>query len=172
VVDLSGADAGLAHDLNSRLRALRSWAPVVGGRAPYWYGQMLTGLVLTLGDGAVRLLTGAYVTDETKFAARLIVFTDDLLVRVAVAGRSRQDVASVEISAIRRSSLQRFGVYGTTSVFEDSAYTYWPGSVSVKLRYEGEAKDVDLPLDMPAGEASKEELRALVATLPADLLRS
>lgn len=171
-MDLSGADAGLAHDLNSRLRALRSWAPVVGGRAPYWYGQMLTGLVLTLGDGAVRLLTGAYVTDETKFAARLIVFTDDLLVRVAVAGRSRQDVASVEISAIRRSSLQRFGVYGTTSVFEDSAYTYWPGSVSVKLRYEGEAKDVDLPLDMPAGEASKEELRALVATLPADLLRS
>jgi hypothetical protein len=172
VVDLSGADAALTHDLNSRIRGLRSWAAVVGGRAPYWYGQLLTGLVLTLGDGTVRLLTGAYVTDETKFAARLIIFTDDLLVRANIAGRSRQDVASVEISAIRRSALQRFGVYGTTSVFEDSAYTYWPGSVSVKLRYEGESKDVDLPLDMPAGEASKEELRALVATLPADLLGS
>ena len=172
MVDLSGADAALANDLNSRLRALRSWAPVVGGRAPYWYGQMLTGLVLTLGDGTVRLLTGAYVTDEIKFAARLLVFTDDLLVRVTVAGRSKQDVASVEISAIRRAALQKFGVYGTTSVFEEGSYTYWPGSVSVKLRYEGESKDVDLPLDMPAGEASKEELRALVATLPADLLRS
>ncbi len=118
------------------------------------------------------MLTGAYVTDEAKFAARLIVFTDELLVRANVSGRLRQDVANVDISAIRRSALQKFGVYGTTSVFEESSYTYWPGSVSVRLRYEGESKDVDLPLDMPAGEAAKEELRALVATLPADLLRS
>jgi hypothetical protein len=172
LVDLSVADQALTRDLNSRLRSLRTWSPVIGGRTtPYWYGQMLTGIILTLGDGSIRFLTGSYLAaDDGRFAARVIVFTDEVLLRANVTGKNREDIANLDISAIRRSALQKFGVYGTTNALEQSSFTYWPGSVSAKLRYAGEAKDVELPLDMPAGEAGKEELRALVATLPADLL--
>jgi hypothetical protein len=171
LVDLSVADQALTRDLNARLRSLGTWSPVISGRAPYWYGQMLTGIVLTLGDATVRFLTGSYLSaDDGKFAARVVLFTDAVLVRANVAGRSREDVANLDISAIPRSALQRFGAYGTTNALEQSAFTYWPGSVWAKLRYTGETKDVELPLDMPAGETAKEELRALVATLPGDLL--
>lgn len=158
----------LAQQLNTRLHAIRSLYRFTRSRTPFWYGQMITGVVLLCDGDQIDYVSSTYSDDD---GVEVVVLTQRLVIQVRATDISKAtELASLSTRAWSRSKLIAVEVTSEESVFGDSAFSDWPGKLTVRLDSDGEPT-ITLPLEEPEGGDDRDALRDIIRAATAQLRR-
>ncbi|MGJ4845971.1 hypothetical protein [Leifsonia sp. Le1] len=110
---------------------------------PNWYGRLLTGLTLAIGDDPIVYLGAALEQSELGFTFRVGAFTPETIA-IGEARGGAVGEASVSTKLQRRGDLVRLDISGGIPAFEPASYTEWPGKFRMKATY-GSGLEVTIP---------------------------
>lgn len=151
-----------AQTLNEAFKQSMSIYRFATGSSPLWYGLVLSELVLLVDDAEIVYATGRFEAAQSR--ARFLVMTDRLVIDVHVTKVSGE-LGEREIRAVRRSRIQSLGVEAGETPFSSSAFSDWPGAITITANYEGLGEQAVFPLER--GQERNE--LALLAALRSDL---
>lgn len=120
---------------------------------PNWYGRLLTGLTLAIGDDLIVYLGASLEQSELGFTFRVGVFTAETIA-VGEARGSALGEATVTTKLQRRADLMRIEISGGTSAF-DPSLAEWPGRFRMRAVYGS-----GLELTIPASVVDTDQKRA------------
>lgn len=126
---------------------------------PSWYGRLLTGLTLAIGDDQIVYLGAALEQSELGFVFRVGAFTPDMIA-VGEARGGAVGEASVVTKLQRRTDLVRLEISGGIPAFDPAAFDEWPGRFRMKATY-GSGLELTIPssvVDTPQKRASLDHI--------------
>ena len=158
----------ITKELNYRIEAHPDWSGVTRGRKPFWYGQMLTTLVIAVGKEPLVYLTAAYSTEGGDFTAAIVIFTPTTLIVMNAHGQANADSSDYSTALSPRGELKRLTLAAETSVFSTEDFSDWPGALSTTLTYADGCK-LSLPLGPSENSKHRAEIDPLIKSLRHDL---
>jgi hypothetical protein len=147
---------------------LPNWCNVIEGREPKWIGRLLSTLILATDGEPLVYLTGEYLDDESETRARLVVFTERLVVTADILGKSGEDEAGITVAVRSRRSLTSYTVDSDESIYGEGIADRGPGHVSSTLTY-ADGTLISIPLEETTSATFRDEINALVQSLSSDL---
>ncbi len=137
---------------------------------PDWYGRLLTGLVLAVGDDPITYIDAGVQRGDDGVAFRAVIFTERSVVLGTADSRASGSRVKLESRLYARRGLAYLNISGSASEISADSLDAWPGKVTVHAVFES-----GVELTMPAGDVTTPEKRArflgLLESLRVDLLR-
>lgn len=151
----------IAQRINNQLGEIASFSRLRTRTHPYWYGRMLTELVLLAEGDEIVYVTGR-LTDAD---AEVVVVTQGRLARSVVTGTTITDPTIVSTAwPLRR--LTAVSASANEPVFGGEPFADWPGHLVVQLSI-AEGPTISLPLER--GDSGADEDHVLRSILQAAL---
>jgi hypothetical protein len=110
----------------SGLKAL--WA-----QQPDWYGRLLTGLVLAVGNDPISYIDAGVQRGHDGIAFRAVIFTERAVVLGTADSRASGSRVRLESRLYARRGLTYLNISGSASEFAADAVDAWPGRVTLRL---------------------------------------
>ncbi|MFJ8896507.1 hypothetical protein ACIRCZ_18125 [Leifsonia sp. NPDC102414] len=134
---------------------------------PSWYGRLLTGLTLAIGDDQIVYLGAAMEQSELGFTFRVGAFTPDTIA-VGEARGGAVGEASVTTKLQRRADLVRLEIAGGIPAFDPTEFSEWPGKFRLKATY-GSGLELTIPSSVVDTDQKRASLDHILDGLRNDL---
>lgn len=116
------------REVTNRLRQINSIMRLTSGRAPFWFGRLLSDVILLIDGDSVEYVTGT-LGDKS---AEIVIVTTHRIVR-AIATDIDDDDARATTTVHPRANISSVEVAAEESVYSNSVHSNWPGKLVLVL---------------------------------------